>query len=156
LEGLRRHFSLVESAHNLLKVKNLAERGGFEPPVQLLTVQRFSKPPPSATRPPLRRVLRLHLYQILRGRDICEGSLCGGDWRSRALFEFDVQAKGPAFQCEMSSRAKPRVRGPKMPMASTTISMDAAIKEKTPATPKSRKKKPIRKLVKIALKRLHE
>ena len=33
----------------------LAERGGFEPPVQLLTVQRFSKPPPSATRPPLRR-----------------------------------------------------------------------------------------------------
>ena len=32
----------------------LAERGGFEPPVQLLTVQRFSKPPPSATRPPLR------------------------------------------------------------------------------------------------------
>ena len=35
---------------------NLAERGGFEPPVQLLTVQRFSKPPPSATRPPLRAV----------------------------------------------------------------------------------------------------
>ena len=32
----------------------IAERGGFEPPVQLLTVQRFSKPPPSATRPPLR------------------------------------------------------------------------------------------------------
>ena len=33
----------------------LAERGGFEPPVRLLTVQRFSKPPPSATRPPLPR-----------------------------------------------------------------------------------------------------
>ena len=33
--------------------KNEAERGGFEPPVQLLTVQRFSKPPPSASRPPL-------------------------------------------------------------------------------------------------------
>ena len=32
----------------------LAERGGFEPPVQLLTVQRFSKPPPSASRPSLR------------------------------------------------------------------------------------------------------
>ena len=32
----------------------MAERGGFEPPVQLLTVQRFSKPPPSATRPSLR------------------------------------------------------------------------------------------------------
>src|SRR5512146_907198 len=30
----------------------VAERGGFEPPVRLLTVQRFSKPPPSATRPP--------------------------------------------------------------------------------------------------------
>src|SRR5271155_86450 len=32
----------------------MAERGGFEPPVRLLTVQRFSKPPPSATRPSLR------------------------------------------------------------------------------------------------------
>src|SRR6516164_6983588 len=31
----------------------MAERGGFEPPVRLLTVQRFSKPPPSATRPSL-------------------------------------------------------------------------------------------------------
>src|ERR1700728_2404725 len=31
----------------------LAERGGFEPPVELLTLQRFSKPPPSATRPSL-------------------------------------------------------------------------------------------------------
>ena len=34
----------------------MAERGGFEPPVRLLTVQRFSKPPPSATRPSLREV----------------------------------------------------------------------------------------------------
>ena len=41
----------------------LAERGGFEPPVQLLTVQRFSKPPPSATRPPLRDGLAPSLYQ---------------------------------------------------------------------------------------------
>ena len=31
----------------------VAERGGFEPPVELLTLQRFSKPPPSATRPSL-------------------------------------------------------------------------------------------------------
>ena len=34
----------------------LAERGGFEPPVRLLTVQRFSKPPPSATRPSLQTI----------------------------------------------------------------------------------------------------
>jgi len=27
-------------------MRNLAERQGFEPWVQLLTVQRFSKPPP--------------------------------------------------------------------------------------------------------------
>ena len=40
------------------KIKaELAERGGFEPPVRLLTVQRFSKPPPSATRPSLRKRL---------------------------------------------------------------------------------------------------
>ncbi len=40
-----------------LRLEGLAERGGFEPPVQLLTVQRFSKPPPSATRPSLRVLL---------------------------------------------------------------------------------------------------
>lgn len=33
----------------------MAERMGFEPTVQLYTVQRFSKPPPSATRPYLHR-----------------------------------------------------------------------------------------------------
>ena len=31
----------------------MAESGGFEPPVELLVLQRFSKPPPSATRPTL-------------------------------------------------------------------------------------------------------
>ena len=36
--------------------KELAERGGFEPPVRLYTVRRFSKPLPSATRPPLHQV----------------------------------------------------------------------------------------------------
>src|ERR1051325_10120472 len=46
----KRHKGEIHDAGAL----KLAERGGFEPPVQLLTVQRFSKPPPSATRPPLR------------------------------------------------------------------------------------------------------
>src|SRR5262249_11878354 len=32
----------------------LAERGGFEPPLRVYPVGRFSKPLPSATRPPLR------------------------------------------------------------------------------------------------------
>ena len=32
----------------------MAERGGFEPPVQFLTVRRFSKPLLSTTQPPLR------------------------------------------------------------------------------------------------------
>ncbi len=45
----------------------MAERGGFEPPVQLLTVQRFSKPPPSATRPSL-RALRLYRNPISSAR----------------------------------------------------------------------------------------
>src|SRR5688572_12029073 len=35
----------------------MAERGGFEPPVRVYPVRRFSKPLPSATRPPLRRGL---------------------------------------------------------------------------------------------------
>ena len=43
----------------------MAERGGFEPPVQLLTVQRFSKPPPSATRPSLRRLSGLYRNSLL-------------------------------------------------------------------------------------------
>src|SRR5450631_583169 len=60
------------------------------------------------------------------------------------------------LQCEISSRASPRVRGPKIPIDSITTSIEAAIKVKTPATPKSRRKKPIRKLVKMALNRLHE
>ena len=46
----------------------MAERGGFEPPVRLLTVQRFSKPPPSATRPSLRCWLcRKNLASIALG-----------------------------------------------------------------------------------------
>ena len=45
---------LQVSGINVSGMKNLAERGGFEPPLRLLTVNRFSKPAPSATRPPLR------------------------------------------------------------------------------------------------------
>ena len=33
----------------------MAERGGFEPPVELLTLRRFSKPLLSTTQPPLRK-----------------------------------------------------------------------------------------------------
>src|SRR5438094_970233 len=36
------------------EVRNLAERGGFEPPVEFLTLRRFSKPLLSTTQPPLR------------------------------------------------------------------------------------------------------
>ena len=32
----------------------VAEREGFEPSVEILSLRRFSKPLPSATRPPLR------------------------------------------------------------------------------------------------------
>src|ERR1700731_665784 len=46
----------------------MAERGGFEPPVELLTLKRFSKPPPSATRPSLRlpRIIPEALHSLLR------------------------------------------------------------------------------------------
>ncbi len=33
--------------------KRVAEREGFEPSVEILSLRRFSKPLPSATRPPL-------------------------------------------------------------------------------------------------------
>ncbi len=48
-----RHSRARQAEH--CKEARLAEGMGFEPTVRLYTVQRFSKPPPSATRPPLRR-----------------------------------------------------------------------------------------------------
>ena len=38
----------------VIEIKWLAERGGFEPPVELMTLRRFSKPLLSTTQPPLR------------------------------------------------------------------------------------------------------
>jgi hypothetical protein len=37
--------------------KNMAERGGFEPPVDFKGLRRFSKPLLSTTQPPLREAL---------------------------------------------------------------------------------------------------
>ena len=42
-----------------LAKKYMAERGGFEPPVPVIPVRRFSKPLPSATQPPLRKGRRI-------------------------------------------------------------------------------------------------
>lgn len=47
-------FGTLDIGNRELQEQNLAEGMGFEPTVRLKTVQRFSKPPPSATRPPLR------------------------------------------------------------------------------------------------------
>ena len=44
--------TLTELVPPLEKMK-MAERGGFEPPIELLVLYRFSKPAPSATRPSL-------------------------------------------------------------------------------------------------------
>ena len=56
----------------------------------------------------------------------------------------------------MDSSANPRVREPKIPIASTTVNIATAINANTPRTPKLLKKNPIIRLVKIALNRLHE
>jgi hypothetical protein len=57
---------------------------------------------------------------------------------------------------EISSSARPRVRGPKTPIESTTISMLAAMNANTPFGPKFSRKNAIMKLVKIVESRLHE
>ena len=57
---------------------------------------------------------------------------------------------------EISSSARPRVRGPKIPMERTTISMLAAMNANTPFGPKFSRKNAIMKLVKIVESRLHE
>ena len=63
---------------------------------------------------------------------------------------------GPTSQCEMSSRASPRVGGPKIPIDRTMISIDAEIRPKTPAVPKFCRKKATRKLVRAVEIRLKE
>ena len=40
-------------APRIYEVERVAEREGFEPSVEILSLRRFSKPLPSATRPPL-------------------------------------------------------------------------------------------------------
>jgi hypothetical protein len=44
---------LVSSSQRELSKRTVAEREGFEPSVEVLPLRRFSKPLPSATRPPL-------------------------------------------------------------------------------------------------------
>jgi hypothetical protein len=66
----RVQFNNCAVAYKLFIFKQMAERGGFEPPVELLTLQRFSKPPPSATRPSLRLTgIILEGAPDLRSRD---------------------------------------------------------------------------------------
>ena len=43
----------------------MAERGGFEPPIRLLAVYRFSKPAPSATRPSLQTIDSIGVLSLL-------------------------------------------------------------------------------------------
>ncbi len=42
--------------------KKMAERGGFEPPVQEKPVRRVSNPLPSATQPPLRIKIKTDIF----------------------------------------------------------------------------------------------
>ena len=49
----------------------MAERGGFEPPVELMTLRRFSKPLLSTTQPPLRRNVRVCIQNGTIANPIC-------------------------------------------------------------------------------------
>ena len=63
---------------------------------------------------------------------------------------------GGWYQCEISSSASPRVRGPKPPIEITTTSIAALIKPNTPPDPKFCRKNAMMKLVKIVDSRLNE
>ena len=71
-------FSLVQSSAGSL-LPGMAEREGFEPSVEILSLRRFSKPLPSATRPPLRARLcaglrcmcDVHVSNVLIGYREC-------------------------------------------------------------------------------------
>jgi hypothetical protein len=56
----------------------MAERGGFEPPVELVTLRRFSKPLLSTTQPPLREVSEhfrsMVTHKPVRGETDCPGA----------------------------------------------------------------------------------
>ena len=75
------------------------------------------------------------------------------EWRKHIL---PPLASFLANQCEISSSARPPVRGPKMPIDSTTISMLVAMNAKTPFVPKFSRKKAMMKLVNIVERRLQE
>ena len=51
---------------------NMAERGGFEPPVELVTLRRFSKPLLSTTQPPLRLVCSRADFKMVTRREFHE------------------------------------------------------------------------------------
>jgi hypothetical protein len=53
----------------------LAERGGFEPPVELLTLRRFSKPLLSTTQPPLREVCE-HFRSMVTHKSVWSEPAC--------------------------------------------------------------------------------
>jgi hypothetical protein len=63
---------LAAKLHIIKCLVLLAESGGFEPPVELLVLQRFSKPPPSATRPTLQPY---SLRQEIAHTAICPATL---------------------------------------------------------------------------------
>ncbi len=63
---------------------------------------------------------------------------------------------GPRLTHEISSNARPRVRGPNTPIETHTTAMLAAMKPNTPGVPKRSRKNPIMRLVNTVDKRLHE
>jgi hypothetical protein len=53
-------------------IPKLAERGGFEPPVELVTLRRFSKPLLSTTQPPLRLVCSRPDFKMVAWRGMAQ------------------------------------------------------------------------------------
>src|SRR5689334_9742746 len=97
----------------------MAERGGFEPPVRLLTVQRFSKPPPSATRPSLPRWPCTALYparlkQCNRFVTIprMQAGLSRTNQQQESTTSQPKQGRKPALTQPATARVKTRVYEP--------------------------------------------
>ena len=90
----------------------MEEGKGFEPSERLYNVQRFSKPPPSATRPPLRRDATRRLpdssYRLSRGGGQIEPVHRGRKQGKICLFEKKKQKTSPSSGPRKSNRHSAR------------------------------------------------
>lgn len=105
------------------------------------TVSQYSEPEPAF---------------LIACRSMFRSSLYPEQAERRILTDTSIGLATAAQDPAMVSSANPRVRGPKQPIATTTIAILAAMNRNTPGVPKRFSKNAMMKPVKIVDRRLKE